>query len=98
MDEWPPWFERSFWIGLVTAGIAIDWYCAFEWFSRRYSFWSGTVVHRMVLIVLSCAAIGFLATFLPNRDKRKLSVLMFFFASVNVSGNLLMSWIGHRKL
>jgi|SRR5579864_846859 len=93
--EWPPWLEQSYLIGLVTVGVAIDWYCAFEWFSRRYSFWSGSVIRRMVLIVLSCAAVGFLAT-LPRRDRWQVGVAVFASASATVSGNLLLWWVGHR--
>ena len=95
MSAPPPWLERSYLIGLVAIGIAVDWYCAFEWYFRRYSFWSGTVFYRMALIVLSCAAIGFLAT-LPRRGRWQLGVAVFFFASVNVSGNLLLWWVAHR--
>ena len=95
MSAWPLWFERSYLIGLATAGVAIDWYCAFEWFSTRYSFWSETVFYRMLLIVLPCAAIGLLSTF-PRRGRWQVGVVVFFFASVNVSGNLLLWWVGHR--
>src|SRR6266567_2154166 len=93
MSAWPPWLERSYLIGLVIAGVAMDWYCAFEWFSKRYSFWSGTVFYRMVLIVLSCAAVGFVAT-LPLGQRWQGGVVVFFFASGNVSGNLLLWWVG----
>ena len=95
INEWPLWRERAYLIGFVVGGIAADWYCAFEWFSGRYSFLSGTVIQRMVLIVLSCAAIGFLAI-LPRRDKWQVGVVIFGSASATVSGNLLMWWTGHR--
>ena len=98
MNAWPPWLERSYLIGFVIGGVGVDWYCAFEWFAGRYSLWSGTVFYRMVLIVLSCAAVGFLAS-LTRREKWQrwqLGVAVFAFASVNVSGNLLLWWVGHR--
>jgi hypothetical protein len=92
---WPPWFEWCFLIGLVIGGVASDWYCAFEWFSRKFSFYSEPVFYRMVLIVLACASIGFVAT-LPRGGKWQVGVVMFFFASVTVSGNMLLWWVGHR--
>jgi hypothetical protein len=87
--------ERSYWIAFAVTGIAVDWYCAFEWFRGEYSFWSGTVLHRTALIVLSCTALGCLATLLPPR-KWQIGVLIFFWASAQVSYFQLMSSIAHR--
>jgi hypothetical protein len=95
VQAWPPWFEWCFLIGLVIGGVAIDWYCAFEWFSRRFSLNSEPVFYRMAPIVLSCASIGLLASF-PRGGKWQVGVVMFFFASVTVSGNILLWWVGHR--
>jgi len=92
---WPPWFQWCFVIALAIGAVASDWYCAFEWFSRKYSFCSEPVLYRMLLIVLSCASIGFLATF-PRGTRWQVGVVVFFSVSITVSGNLLLWWVGHR--
>ena len=91
-SAWPHWVERFYLIGASVTGIAIDWHCAFEWFGGKYSFWSGTVLQRMALIVLLCAAIGCFAMF-AQRNKWQLGITLFFAASANLSFNLLLSWI-----
>jgi hypothetical protein len=92
---WPVWFERCFLVALVISAVATDWYCAFEWFSKQCPFFSGPVISRMLAIVLSCAAIGFLTPLL-RRTKWQVGVVMFFITSITVSCNILLWWVGHR--
>ena len=79
----------------MISAVASDWYCAFEWFSEKYPFFSDPVISRMAAIVLSCASVGFFAT-LPRRARWQVGIVVFFFASITVSGNLLLWWVGHR--
>lgn len=92
---WPPWFEWCFVIALVIGAVASDWYCAFEWFSKRYFFCSEPVLLRMLLIALPCACVAFITTF-PRGTRWQVGVVVFFSASVTVSGNLLWWWAEHR--
>jgi hypothetical protein len=92
---WPPWLEWCLLIGFVVAGVGWDWYCAFEWFSRRYSLASAPVLGRMASLVLLCASIGFIAALLRGK-KWQVGVVVFFLASGTLSGNLLLWWVGHR--
>jgi hypothetical protein len=95
LRAWPSWLEWCFVIGLILGGIGWDWYCAFEWFSGKYSLYSGPVFTRMSLIVMSCALVGFLAVRLRG-GRWQVGVAVFFLTSGTVSGNILLWWIGHR--
>jgi hypothetical protein len=82
---------------LIILGVVSDWYCAYEWFQKEYSFCSAEVLTRMLLIVLACAAIGAMTAI--YRGKGWVSgVGMFSYSSVLVTGNMIMWWIGHKGL
>jgi hypothetical protein len=79
----------------VTSGLVCDWYCAFEWFTGRYTHFSGPVLGVMGLIVVFCASIAFLAIRLFG-GKWRAAVLVFSIASYTLSGDILIWWDIHR--
>lgn len=89
---------RSWWIDLcfIVAGLAFDWYCAFEWVSGRYSLLSEPVLRRFGLIAVLCAAVAFLAVCVVRRATLRDAVGIFFVASGLTWGNLSMWWVVHR--
>jgi hypothetical protein len=91
-EAWPRWANWFLLSGLIVAGISADWYCAFEWFSERYLFWSTLVLQRMCMIVVSCAVIAFLYV-LWRREDWKMGIIVFFAVSWSFVGYMLMGWI-----
>jgi len=73
----PPW-----WIDLCLAigGIGCDWYCAFKWFSGRYSYCSEPVLRGMVLTVVFCAFVAVLAVCVGKAKPRE-ALQVFFVGS-----------------
>jgi hypothetical protein len=53
----PDWSLVSYW---VITGLGFNWVCAFLWFSRRYAFFSASVIGAMGLILALYAAIALL--------------------------------------
>jgi hypothetical protein len=84
----PDWYLVSY---CVVFGVGGDWACAFQWFSRRYYFFSGPVVGVTGLIVALCAAIGFLVARMMRRDWRT-ALLVFALASW-IGGNAVVRWL-----
>jgi hypothetical protein len=72
-----PWWV---YLCLVVAGVGCNWYFVFEWFSGRYSYWSGPVLYGMVLTVMGCAFIAILAV-CAGRAKWRGAVQIFFLVS-----------------
>jgi uncharacterized membrane protein YraQ (UPF0718 family) len=95
VTEWPMWLEYFVFIGFILIGVGSDWYCAFDWFSGKYSPFTMRVLARAALIVLSCACIGLLAV-IWRRGRRREGVAFFFLSSITFSGNMLLWRIGHR--
>ena len=96
-ESWPMWLEYLLVIALSIGGVACDWYCAYEWFSGKYSFWSGRVLERMAVIVIACAFIAFLTIFWQRgRGRWQAGVAAFCGVSVAFSGNMLVFWIGRH--
>ena len=87
----PLWIDGCFSVG----GVLCDWYCAFEWFAGRNSFFSRPVLYTTGVIVVLCAGISFLAARLVGRRLQE-SASMFFLVSVLLLGNMLMWWTNHR--
>ena len=80
----------------VIAGLGCDWYLAFQWFFGRYSFFSELVLRRFSLIAGLCAVIAVLAVRTVRRAKPRDATVVFFVASVNVLGGVLIWWDVHR--
>jgi hypothetical protein len=72
----PDWSLLVYW---VIVGLGCNWVCAFLWFSRRYAFFSGTVVGATGLIMALYAAIALLAALLTGGKWR---MALLFFAAV----------------
>ena len=87
--------EQPWWLVFVftEVGFCFDWYCAFEWFSEKYRFWSTPVILRKGLIVLLCGTVALLVVFVANRRLRDAGAV-FFLASGTLLGNLLNRWWG----
>jgi hypothetical protein len=97
VEPWPMWFEYLVVTAAAIGGVAIDWYCAYEWLFERYSFWSRPVLERTAMIVLSCAFTGFLTVFWQRgRGRWQAGVAAFFGVSVAFSGYMFMSWVTRK--
>lgn len=75
---------------LVVAGVGCDWYCAFKWFSGKYSYWSDPVLRGMVLTVGVCALIAILT----GRAKWRDAVQIFFAVSWGLFGCMFIKVVG----
>jgi hypothetical protein len=81
------------WLVLCAmGGVGLDWYCAFRWFSGRYSLFSEPVLRRMGLIVVLCAALALLAVRLIPRARLRDAGAVFFVASMALSRFMLSRW------
>jgi hypothetical protein len=87
-----PWWLVVCW---ALSGVGLDWYCAFEWFSGRYSLFSTHVLRAMGLFVALYAAIAFLAVHLVRARLRDVGAV-FLLISLIVSGVMLIHWAAHR--
>lgn len=87
-----PWWLVACW---AVSGVGLDWYCAFEWFSGRYSLFSAHVLGAVGLFVLLYATVAFLAVRLVGARLRD-SAAVFLFISLIVSGAMLVHWAAHR--
>lgn len=87
-----PWWLVVSW---AVSGVGLDWYCAFEWFSGRYSLFSAHVLGAVGLFVLLDATVAFLAVRLVGARLRDIAAV-FLFISLIVSGAMLVHWAAHR--
>ena len=87
-----PWWLVVCW---AVSGVGLDWYCAFEWFSGRYSLFSAHVLGAVGLFVLLYATVAFLAVRLVGARLRDIAAV-FLFISLIVSGAMLVHWAAHR--
>ena len=90
--------KQPWWLVLcfATVGVGCDWYCAFKWFSGRYSLLSGIVLVRMGLIVLLCTAVASIAVCVVRGARLRDIAAVFFLASITLSGNVLIWLDAHR--
>src|SRR5215469_14621990 len=72
----------------VIFSVGSNWVCVFLWFSRRYDFFSTTVIGVTVLIMALYSAIALVVTHLTTRNWRTL-VLLFAFAPGVLAGIVL---------
>jgi len=84
----PDWYIVTY---CVVIGVGLDWACAFQWFFRRYAFFSGPVLGATTLIVALYASIGFLVARMMRRDWRT-ALLLFGLASW-IGGNVAVRWL-----
>ena len=87
-----PWWLVVCW---ATGGVALDWYCAFEWFSGRYSLYSAHVLRTMGLFVLLYGTLAFLTVRLVRARWRDIAAV-FWIISLMVSGAMILHWTAHR--
>jgi hypothetical protein len=87
-----PWWLVVCW---AVSGVGLDWYCAFEWFSGRYSLCSAHVLRAVGPCVLLYGAVAFLAVRLVGVRLRDIAAV-FLFISLIVSGAMLVHWAAHR--
>jgi hypothetical protein len=91
----PRWVDPCFVIG----GVACDWYLAFEWFSEKYSLFSGAVIRAAALAVVLCALVTILAARVLGANLRESAAgfaIGFSLVSFSLLLNLLMWWTTHR--
>jgi hypothetical protein len=88
---------RPWWIDwcLAIGGVACDWFLAFQWFSGKYSFFSGTVLRAAAVVVVVCVLVSILAARILGGKVRD-SAGVFCLTSFTLLGNLLMWWTTHR--
>ena len=87
----PWWVDPCFGIG----GVVCNWYLAFEWFSAKYSLFSGAVIRAGTLAVVLCVLVTILAARILGAKLRE-SVIGFFVTSFSLLVNLLFWWTTHR--
>lgn len=87
-----PWWLVVCW---AAGGVILDWYCAFEWFSRKHSLGSTPVLCVLSLFLLSYATIAFLVVRLVGAKLRD-AAAVFLLISLTVSGAMLVHWAAHR--
>ena len=87
----PWWIDPCF----VVGGVACDWYLAFQWFSEKYSLFSGEVILAAALAVVLCVLVTILAARILGAKLRE-SAVGFFVTSCSLLVNLLMWWTTHR--
>ena len=81
----PDWSLLSY---CFITGLGYTWVCSFLWFSRRYAFFSAPVICVTVLILASCAAIGYLTARLTGGSWRT-ALLVFALAPCALGGIVL---------
>jgi hypothetical protein len=89
----PWWVDWCLVTVCVIGGAGWDWWGAFDWFSGRFALCSGPVLRALGLIVLLCAATGFLAGYVVE-GKWRGAALVFLLASIFVSGYIVLGFHG----
>ena len=92
LHRWPVW---CFAIWCIVGGLAFDWYCAYEWFAGKHTYFSIPVLGVMGLIVLVCISISIIVVLL-TKEKWIVVVIVFAVASCSLCRVLLSWWGAHR--
>jgi hypothetical protein len=92
LQERQPWWLVVLW---AVSGVGVDCYCAFEWFSGRYPFYSAHVLRLLGILTLGYGICAFLAVRLVGARLRDIAAF-FLFMSLTISGAMLVHWAGSR--